>query len=166
MVINCNKWSDKGASDFFLLGSKEQLETENYFSQTGHSVSYLHRLLIYRWVLNHLPPPVWIGLFLPFFNGDVLSATRQADKVLKEFPSGDGVAPCPRQIYFLQLTYPMHCSVSLLSEQKLLSHVFLALTGSRDAVLNVTIIIHPAVPFLWCNRVRGKTLNRTAVVGG
>lgn len=62
----------------------------------------------------------------------------------------------------------MHCSVSLPPEQeKLLSHVFLALTGSRDAaVVNVTIIMHPAVPFLWCNRVGGKTLNRTTVAGG
>jgi len=44
----------------------------------------------------------------------------------------------------------MHGSVSLLPEQeKLLSLVFLALAGSRDdAVMNVTIIIHPAVLFL------------------
>lgn len=65
-------------------------------------------------------------------------------------------------------TYPAHYSVRLLPEQeKLLSHVSLALTGSRHAaVLNVTIITHPAVPFLWCNRVGGKTLNRTAVAGG
>lgn len=51
--------------------------------------------------------------------------------------------------------------------EKLLSHVFLAPTGNRDdSVLSVTIIIHPAVPFLWCNRVGGKTLNTTAVAGG
>lgn len=46
-------------------------------------------------------------------------------------------------------SHAMHSRLSLLLGQDMLSHVFLALTGSREAaMLSVAIIMHPAVPFL------------------
>lgn len=142
----------------FFTGKWGTIRNRNlHFSQPDRSFRKPHTWTINTQMCFKTHFFTCINLFLSF-DDVILNAMTWEDQVLMQTPS-EQLEGCPP-------SYAMHSRLSRLPGQDLLFHVFLALTGTReDAMLSVAIIMHPTVPFLWCNRVGGKTL-KTAVVGG